>query len=56
MSWGDVQDQLGAPDRVETSRDGDLRRAKAVYGDRGLELTFVNDVLVKIREIEAEPR
>jgi hypothetical protein len=56
MSWDDVQDQLGAPDHVDTSRDGDLRRTKAVYGGRGLELTFVNDVLVKIREIEAEAR
>jgi hypothetical protein len=52
MSWGDVQDRLGAPDHLETSRDGDMKRAKAVYDRQGLELTFVNDVLVKVRPLD----
>jgi hypothetical protein len=56
MSWTDVQDRWGAPDRLESSLDGDLRRSQAIYGRRGLELTFVNDILVRIRQLEPEPR
>jgi hypothetical protein len=56
MSWADVQDRLGAPDHLETSHDGDLPRSQAVYGARGLELTFVNDILVRIQPLEPEPR
>jgi hypothetical protein len=56
MSWADVQDRWGAPDHLESSHDGDLRRADATYRDRGLELTFVNDVLVRIRRLETERR
>jgi hypothetical protein len=56
MTWTEVQDRLGAPDQVASSRDGDMRRVQATYGDRGLELTFLNDVLVRIRQFRAEPR
>jgi hypothetical protein len=56
MSWSDVQDRLGAPDHLESSHDGDLRRSQAIYNARGLELTFVNDILVNIRPLEPEPR
>jgi hypothetical protein len=56
MSWADVQDRLGAPDHLESSRDGDLRRVQAIYNGRGLELTFVNDILVRIRRLEPERR
>jgi hypothetical protein len=33
-----------------------MRRSEAVYDDRGRELTFVNDILVRIRQVEPEPR
>jgi hypothetical protein len=56
MSWLDVQDRWGAPDRLESSSDRDLRRSVATYGGHGVELTFVNDILVKIRPLGAEPR
>jgi len=56
MSWADVQDRWGQPDHVENSREGDLGRSQATYGDRGVELTFVNDVLVRIRELEPRDR
>jgi hypothetical protein len=52
MSWGDVQDRFGAPDHLETSHEGDMKRAKAVYDRQALELTFVNDVLVKVRPLD----
>jgi len=48
--------RLGAPDHLKTSHEGDLRRTEATYDDRGLELTFVNDILVRIRQLEPEPR
>jgi hypothetical protein len=56
MSWAEVQDRLGAPDHVESRRDDDMRRALAIYSGRGLELTFVNDILVRIRPLEPGPR
>jgi len=56
MSWADVQERWGAPDHLESRRDGDMRRALAVYRGRGLELTFVNDILVQIRPLGPEPR
>jgi hypothetical protein len=56
MSWADVQNWLGAPDHLESRLDGDLRRSQAIYSARGLELTFVNDILVRIRPLEPEPR
>jgi len=56
MSWADVQDRWGAPDHLESRRDDDMRRALAIYTGRGLELTFVNDILVKIRPLEPAPR
>jgi hypothetical protein len=56
MSWTDVQDLWGAPDHLESRRDDDMPRALAIYTGRGLELTFVNDILVKIRPLEPEPR
>jgi hypothetical protein len=56
MSWAEVQDRLGEPDRVEDRREGDLRRSEATYESRGLELTFVNDVLVHVRQIEVARR
>lgn len=56
MSWADVQDRWGAPDQLESRRDDDMRRALAIYRGRGLELTFVNDILVRIRPLESEPR
>lgn len=56
MSWAEVQDRWGAPDHLESSHERDLRRAEAVYRGRGLELTFVEDVLVRIRPIDPELR
>ncbi len=52
MSWSEVQDRLGPPDRLDNTLEGDLRRSRATYGERGLELTFVNEVLVQIRRLE----
>jgi hypothetical protein len=48
MSWAEVKDMLGDPDDKDTTRDGDLRTTVATFGHR--ELTFVNGVLVKIRD------
>jgi hypothetical protein len=56
MSWAEVQVLWGAPDHLESSHEADLRRADAVYRDRGLELTFVEDVLVRIRPIDPRLR
>ena len=56
MSWTEIQERLGEPDHLDSRREGDLRRSQATYDRRGLELTFVDDVLVRVRQIEVARR
>jgi hypothetical protein len=54
MSWEDVKDRLGAPEHKDTRNDGDLRTTVAVFHDQDMriEVTFVNGVVVKTRELD----
>lgn len=53
MSRSDVARLLGPPEHEESRTEGDLHKAVGVFHDGGrkLELTFVNGVLVQLKEL-----
>jgi hypothetical protein len=58
MTWDEVKDILGSPDERETSRQDDLKKVVATYNQRRhpLEVTFVNDVVVRVRDLDGNDR
>jgi hypothetical protein len=58
MSWKEVKEILGSPDDRQTLREGDLTRVIATYGEgrRALEVTFVNDIVVRVRNVDGGDR
>ena len=53
LSRSQVANLLGPAEHEETSNDGNLHKAVGIFHDGGqrLELTFVNGILVQIREL-----
>jgi hypothetical protein len=54
LSRSEVAKLLGPPEREDSRTEGDLHRAVAVFHDGGrrMELTFVNGVLVQLKELK----
>jgi hypothetical protein len=53
MSRSEVANLLGPPEHEESRNDGDLHKAVGIFHDGGrrMELTFVNGILVQLKEL-----